>query len=52
MNPHLYGQLIYKKDARIYNGEQTASSKNGAGETGQLHANEPNWTTPSHHVQK
>ena len=52
MNPHLYGQLIYKKEARIYNGEKKASSKNGAGKTGHLHANESNWTTLSHQAQK
>ena len=27
--PHLDGQLIYKKEARICNGEQTTSSTNG-----------------------
>ena len=39
------------KEARIYNGEKTASSINGAGKTGQLHAKESNWTTLSHHAQ-
>jgi len=28
------------KEARIYNGAKTASSINGAGKTGQLHAEE------------
>jgi len=28
------------KEARIYNGEKTASSKSGAGKTGQLHVKE------------
>ena len=28
------------KEARIYNGENIGSSKNGAGKTGQLHINE------------
>ena len=31
------GTLFLKKEARIYNGIKTASSINGAGETGQLH---------------
>ena len=33
------GTLSFTK-ARIYNGEKTASSINGAGKTGQLHAKE------------
>jgi len=28
------------KEARIYNGEKAASSKSGAGKTGQLHVKE------------
>ena len=47
MNPHLNGQLIYKKDARIYNGEQTASSKNSAGKTGQLNVKNEIRTLPN-----
>ena len=39
INPHTYGQLIFK-EARIYNGEKTASSISGAGKTGQLHVKE------------
>ena len=39
-------------EARIYNGEKTVSSVNGAGKTEQLHAKESNWTTFSHHTQK
>ena len=31
-----------KKEARIYSGEKTDSSKNGVGKTVQLHAKEPN----------
>ena len=31
------GTLYLTKDARIYNGENTASSINGAGKAGQLH---------------
>ena len=34
------------KEARIYNGEKTASSINGVWKTGQLHAKESSWTTP------
>ena len=34
------GILSLTKEARIYNGEKTASSINGAGKTGQLHVNE------------
>ena len=40
INSHHYGQLIYIKEKRIYNGEETASSINGAGKTGQLHVKE------------
>ena len=40
INPHTYGQLIYDKEARIYNGEKTVSSICGAGKTGQLHVKE------------
>ena len=29
-----------------------ASSVNGGGKTGQLHAKESNWTTFSHHIKK
>ena len=50
INSNLYGQLIYKRGARIYNGEKTASSVNGLGKTGQLHAKESNWTTFSHYI--
>jgi len=31
------GNLFLTKEARIYSGTKTASSINGAGETGQLH---------------
>ena len=40
INPHTYGQLIYDKGARIYNGEKPVSSISGAGKTGQLHVKE------------
>ena len=35
------------KDARIYNGEKTASSVSGAGKTGQLHVKEEIRTLPN-----
>ena len=38
--PHTYGHLIFDKEARIYNGEKTASSVSGAGKTGKLHVKE------------
>ena len=34
--------LALIKEARIYNGEKTASSISGAGKTGQLHVKEGN----------
>ena len=34
------GTLFFDKEARIHNGAKTASSINGAGETGQLHVKE------------
>ena len=37
INPCTYGHLIFDKEARIRNGEKTASSIRGAGNTGQLH---------------
>ena len=36
INSHTYGQLIFDKEARIYNVVKTASSITGAGKTGQL----------------
>ena len=32
-NPRTYSQLIYDKEARIYNGERTACSISGVGKT-------------------
>ena len=32
--------LIVIKEAKVYNGEKTTSSKSGAGKTGQLHVKE------------
>ena len=34
INPHTYEHLIFGKEARIYNGEKTASSISGAEKTG------------------
>ena len=42
INRYTYGQLIYDKGARIYNGEKTMSSISAAGETGQLHVKQRN----------
>ena len=39
------GTLVYTKEARIYNGVKIASSINGAGKTGHLHAKERNENT-------
>ena len=38
-NPHTYGQLIFDKEARIYNGKKTVSSASGFGKVGQSHVN-------------
>ena len=35
VNPRTYGNLIFEKKARIYNGEKTISLTSGAGTTGQ-----------------
>ena len=40
MNPGTYGPLSLIKQARLYDGEKTASSVSGAGKTGQLHVKE------------
>ena len=50
--PRIKPTLICSKEARIYLGENTASSIKGFGKTGQLHAKESNCTTFSHHTQK
>ena len=39
LNPHTYGQLIYDKECKKYNGEKTVPSISSAGKTGQLHVN-------------
>ena len=40
INPRNMVTLFLIKEARIYNGEKTASSISGAGKTGQLHVKE------------
>ena len=40
INPSCMGTLFLTKETRIYNGAKTASSVNGAAETGQLHVKE------------
>ena len=40
IHPWIYGQLIYTKEARIYNGERIVPSIKGVGKTGQLHTKE------------
>ena len=35
INPHIYVELIYKKEPRIYNGKRRVSSINCVGKTGQ-----------------
>ena len=42
INPHTYGPHNFDNEARIYNGEKTASSMSGAMKTGQLHLKEWN----------
>ena len=52
INPCIYGQLIYAKEARIYDWEKTASLINGAVKIGKLHGKVSNWTTFSDYIQK
>lgn len=39
-NAHIYGRLIFKTVPRIFMGEGTVSTTNGAGRTGSSHATE------------
>ena len=38
INPHLYSQLIFNREASTYNGLKIVSSINDVGKTGQIHA--------------
>ena len=38
LDPQMYGQLIFNKAGKISNGKKTVSLTNGAGRTGQQHA--------------
>ena len=40
INLHIYGQLIYYKEPRIYNGKKTVPLINDVGKIGQAHAKE------------
>ena len=40
INSCTYDQLIYEREAIIYSGKKTVSSKSGAGKTGELHVKE------------
>ena len=44
INPPIYGQLIYSRGVKNIQWGKTVFLINGAGETGQLHAEEWNWT--------
>ena len=39
INPHIYGQLIYEKEARICTGDKTTSTISSAGKTGKNEKN-------------
>ena len=56
ISPSLYGQLIVNKRGRSIKWSKMASSTNGVGRTGQLHAKKRkekrNLTTNLHHTQK
>ena len=43
---------LFFSSALVKNGGKTVSSKNGIEQTGQLPAEESNWTTFSYHIQK
>ena len=47
-NTHaLMGTLFWQRKQEYTMGAKTASAINGAGETGQLHVKEQNWTLPN-----
>jgi len=43
--------MTKEEEYTIYNWEKTASSIHDAGKTGQLHVEEPNWSTFSYHIE-
>ena len=43
INPYTYGQLIYDKGGKKYNGEKTISFISGASKVGQLHVKQWNY---------
>ena len=51
INPFTYGQLIFKKVVRIYNGGKVFSASS-VGKVGQPHINQRSYNTPTHHTQK
>ena len=52
INPDTCDQLIFKKEARIYNKKKTVFSANDTRKTGQPYENQWNWNTPPHLAQK
>ena len=50
--PCTYSQLLYVKEAKVYNGEKTISPVSGAGKTGQLQAREWKQKIYLYHWQK
>ena len=52
INPHTFSQLIYYKEARIYNGEIKVSSKNGTRKTVHLCVKQWGQNIPSYCTQK
>ena len=45
-------QSILDKGGKNIKQEKKFLSASGAGKSGQLHVNQGNWNTPSHHAQK
>lgn len=43
INPSVYGQIIFDKNIRLHNGENTASSINDICKTGYTHAKVQSW---------
>lgn len=51
VSPCFYSHLSFDKEAKKHTEEQTAFSTNGAGQSGQLHAEEWSWTLIPHPAQ-